>query len=74
MRFGFPGLDNVRSLDDFVLSYDRRNRTAHWVFEHLTPDSIAFNKNVDRSLCEFGKFIFLWPKEYSSDVCFKFCS
>jgi endonuclease G, mitochondrial len=68
MRFGFPGLDNVRSLDDFVLSYDRRNRTAHWVFEHLTPDSIAFNKNVDRSLCEFGKLIFLWPKEHNNDV------
>ena len=65
MRFGFPGLDNVRSLDDFVLSYDRRNRTAHWVFEHLTPDSIAFNKNVDRSLCEFGKLIYLWSKEHN---------
>ena len=36
MRFGFPGLDNIRSHSDFVLSYDRRNRVPHWVFEHLT--------------------------------------
>ena len=36
MRFGFPGLDNIRSHSDYVLSYDRRNRVPHWVFEHLT--------------------------------------
>jgi len=53
MRFGFPGLDNVRTLDDFVLSYDKRNRTAHWVFEHLTADSVAYNDKVDRSKCDF---------------------
>lgn len=53
MRFGFPGLDNVRTLDDYVLSYDKRNRTAHWVFEHLTADSVAYNEKVDRSKCEF---------------------
>ena len=51
MRFGFPGLDTVRSFDDFVLSYDRRNRVAHWVFEHLTKDKLQ--QNVDRSNCEF---------------------
>ncbi len=55
MRFGFPGLDNVRPLDDYVISYDRRNRTAHWVFEHLTSDGVAYNKNVDRSKCDFGE-------------------
>ncbi|XP_018575622.1 endonuclease G, mitochondrial [Anoplophora glabripennis] len=53
MKYGFPGLDNVRSFDDFVLSYDRRNRVAHWVFEHLTVDNVKKNDAVDRSKCEF---------------------
>ncbi|XP_061724186.1 endonuclease G, mitochondrial [Cydia pomonella] len=53
MKFGFPGLDNVRSFDDYVLSYDRRNRVAHWVFEHLTSAHVAKNATVDRSKCEF---------------------
>ena len=30
MRFGFPGLDNVRTFDDYVLSYDRRHRTGNY--------------------------------------------
>lgn len=53
MKFGFPGLDNVRSFDDYVLSYDRRNRVAHWVFEHLTPQSVKHNESVDRAKCDF---------------------
>lgn len=53
MKYGFPGLDNVRSFDDFVLSYDRRNRVAHWVFEHITSDRIKYKEGVDRSKCEF---------------------
>lgn len=46
-------MDNIRSYKDFVLSYDQRNRIAHWVFEHLTNSSIAKNKNIDRSKCDF---------------------
>ncbi|KAL6258872.1 hypothetical protein P5V15_010817 [Pogonomyrmex californicus] len=53
MKFGFPGLDHVRSYEDFVLSYDRRNRVAHWVFEHLTKERLQCNTEVDRSKCEF---------------------
>ncbi|GJQ77067.1 hypothetical protein Trydic_g23638 [Trypoxylus dichotomus] len=53
MKYGFPSLDNVRSFDDYVLSYDRRNRVAHWVFEHLTKESVKYNESVDRSLCNF---------------------
>ncbi|CAK9810875.1 Endonuclease G, mitochondrial [Anthophora quadrimaculata] len=53
MKYGFPGLDHVRSYEDFVLSYDRRNRVAHWVFEHLNKDRIQYNKEVTRSKCEF---------------------
>jgi len=53
MRFGFPGLDHVRSHSDFVLSYDRRNKVPHWVFEHLTKESVEKAENVERSKCEF---------------------
>lgn len=53
MKYGFPGLDNVRSFDDYVLSYDRRNKVAHWVFEHLTKETVKQNDEVDRSKCEF---------------------
>lgn len=53
MRHGFPGLDNVRSFDDYVLSYDRRNRVAHWVFEHLHKDNVKPNDSVDRLKCQF---------------------
>lgn len=53
MQHGFPSLDNIRSLDDFVLSYDKRNRVANWVFEHLTPERVRPNEAVDRSKCDF---------------------
>ncbi|XP_037297884.1 endonuclease G, mitochondrial-like [Manduca sexta] len=53
MKYGFPGLDHVRSYDDYVLSYDRRTRVPHWVFEHLTKEHIKKNDQVDRSKCDF---------------------
>ena len=53
MRFGYPGFDNLRTFEDFIVSYDRRNRTPHWVMEHLTPERMAFNPEVDRSKCIF---------------------
>lgn len=52
MKYGFPGMDNIRSYSDYVLSYDRRNRVAHWTFEHLTPSSVEANGSVDRSKSE----------------------
>ncbi|XP_063984307.1 endonuclease G, mitochondrial [Diachasmimorpha longicaudata] len=53
MKHGFPGFDTIRSFDDYVLSYDRRNKIANWVFEHLTRDNLYSEKKVDRSKCEF---------------------
>uniref|UniRef100_A0A2P2IDK2 Endonuclease n=1 Tax=Hirondellea gigas TaxID=1518452 RepID=A0A2P2IDK2_9CRUS len=53
MRYGFPSLTNVRSLDDFVISYDTRTRIPHWVFEHLTAQNVAKNDTVDRSKSDF---------------------
>ena len=31
MKFGFPTLDQLKWRNDYVLSYDRRNKTANWV-------------------------------------------
>lgn len=53
MRFGFPSLDNIRSFDDYILSYDRKTRTANWVFEHLTASHVQHNDAVDRSKSDF---------------------
>lgn len=53
MKYGFPGMDNIRSYDNYVLSYDRRNRVAHWTFEHLTKENIKSSDAVDRSKCDF---------------------
>ena len=61
MRFGFPGYDTIRSFDDYVLSYDRRTRIPHWVFEHLTKECVIYNESVDRSKCEFTEDKSLHP-------------
>ncbi|XP_046547898.1 endonuclease G, mitochondrial-like [Haliotis rubra] len=53
MRFGFPGFDQVRTFDNYVMSYDRRNKNAHWVFEHLTPQNLAYDESVNRRNSEF---------------------
>ncbi|XP_017097675.2 endonuclease G, mitochondrial [Drosophila bipectinata] len=44
MKYGFPGLDDLRLYSDFVLSYDRRNRVAHWVCEHLEIDQLRTDR------------------------------
>lgn len=49
MRHGFPSLDTIRTFDNYVLSYDRRNRTANWVFEHLSPELLSGNKSTPPS-------------------------
>lgn len=41
MKYGFPGLDDIHVYRNFVLSYDRRHRIAHWVCEHLVNDSLC---------------------------------
>lgn len=61
MQYGFPSLDNIRSFDDYVLSYDRRNKVANWVFEHLTPDGVKHNEAVDRSKCDFKEDLSIHP-------------
>ena len=40
---------------DYIVSYDRRNRVPHWVFEHLTKESVARNEAVDRAKSSFSE-------------------
>jgi len=71
MKFGFPGMDNIRSFEDFVLSYDRRNRVPHWVFEHLTRQSCKASDGVDRSKCEFFEDVSVHPFFRSTNSDYK---
>jgi len=72
MRFGFPGLDNIRSCRDYVISYDKRNRTAHWVFEHLTKASVAKNDEVDRTKSTFVEDEAVHPFFRSQNTDYKY--
>ncbi|EDV40025.2 uncharacterized protein Dana_GF24166 [Drosophila ananassae] len=40
MKYGFPGMDDIHIYKNFVVSYDRRNRIAHWVCECLGVDCL----------------------------------
>ncbi|KAK0172674.1 hypothetical protein PV328_005964 [Microctonus aethiopoides] len=71
MKYGFPGLDSVRIFDDFVLSYDRRNRVAHWVFEHLTKENLHKSEDVDRSKSVFKSDESIHPFFRSSNSDYK---
>ncbi|EDV99332.1 endonuclease G, mitochondrial [Drosophila grimshawi] len=53
MKYGFPGLDDVRFYSDFVLSYDRRNRVAHWVCEHLQKSNVQGLRGVGRGRANY---------------------
>lgn len=54
MRFGYPGFENIKAKDDYVLSYNRRLRIANWVCEHLTASTgTVYNEDVDRRRCDF---------------------
>jgi len=72
MRFGFPGLDHIRSHSDYILSYDRRNRVAHWVFEHLTAESTRRAENVDRQKSAFEEDKSLHPYFRSTNSDYKY--
>lgn len=70
-RFGFPSSANIRSLDNYIMSYDTKTRTAHWVFEHLTRDSLQPNKLVDRNKCEFTEDNAIHPFFRSHNLDYK---
>ncbi|OQV24840.1 Endonuclease G, mitochondrial [Hypsibius exemplaris] len=53
MAYGFPTTDYVRSRSDYVLAYDRKNRNALWVAEHLTAERLLDRTKVSRKLSAF---------------------
>jgi endonuclease G len=59
MQHGYPSLDNLRVFDNYVLSYDRRNRVANWVYEHITSTHIKPAQDVDRGKSEFKEDAFI---------------
>ncbi|GAB6031489.1 hypothetical protein CHUAL_009257 [Chamberlinius hualienensis] len=69
-RFGYPGFDQIRVFEDFVLSYDRRARTAHWVLEHLTKEDLE-KKTIDRSQCNFQEDNKIHPFFRSTNTDYK---
>lgn len=52
MKYGYPGFENVKRREGHVLSYDRRHRTANWVVERLTRESLK-ERNADRGDHQF---------------------
>ena len=53
MKFGYPNFDNVLFYEDYVVAYDRRNRTAHWVFEHIKGENCLVTEGVNRENSTF---------------------
>lgn len=53
LKYGLPSKDNIRLFNDFILSYDRRLRSAAWVMEHLTPDKLIDKGLTDRDESKF---------------------
>lgn len=51
MKYGFPSLSNIKSRESYVTSYDPRCRTAAWVIEQLSPETLTGTS--DRKLCDF---------------------
>lgn len=71
MKFGFPTMDQLKWRSDYVLSYDRRNKTANWVFEHLTEDSCRRRDGVERKKCNFVSDPSVHPFFQSGDADYK---
>ena len=56
---------------DYIVSYDARNKTAHWVFEHLTKESVKRNDEVDRTKSTFGEDSSIHPYFRSTNADYK---
>lgn len=48
MKFGFPRSTTIISMENFVLQYNFKNKTADWVYEHITEDSVSPNSGITR--------------------------
>ena len=71
MKHGYPSLDNLRVFENYVLSYDRRNRVANWVFEHLTHEIMRSTEDTDRGKSEFKEDLSIHPYFRSTNQDYK---
>lgn len=71
MKHGYPSLDNLRVFENYVLSYDRRNRVANWVFEHLTYEKLKLAEDTDRGKSEFKEDVTIHPFFRSTNQDYK---
>ena len=71
MRFGFPNFDNVRFYENYVIAYDRRNRTAHWVFEHIKGEHCEKRDGVSRQKSTFKEDESVHPYFRSTNIDYK---
>jgi endonuclease G len=54
LQFGDPGTArDFLEREEYVVSYDRRNRVASWVGEHLTAASLVTGEGVNRDHSKF---------------------
>lgn len=52
-KLKFVGYDNLRTYSDFIVSFNRQTRNAHWVMEHLTSACLEYDSAIDRSKSKF---------------------
>ncbi|ORZ18903.1 hypothetical protein BCR42DRAFT_323982 [Absidia repens] len=54
LQFGDPGTArDFLERDEYIISYDRRDRVASWVGEHLTKESLVTGEGVNRNGSKF---------------------
>nr|P81204.1 RecName: Full=Nuclease; AltName: Full=Sr-nuclease; Flags: Precursor [Syncephalastrum racemosum]AAC69516.1 nuclease [Syncephalastrum racemosum] len=54
LKLGNPGpVSDLLERSGYILSYNRRDRLAHWVGEHLTSASLQAGQGVDRDKSNF---------------------
>ncbi|CCH43177.1 Mitochondrial nuclease [Wickerhamomyces ciferrii] len=53
-KYGFPGpIHDLQNRQEYISCYDRQKRNPYWVLEHITPESIKSNGQVDRKKSVF---------------------
>ena len=65
MKFGFPTLDQLKWRNDYVLSYDRRNKTANWVGCQL--ECMVCCNQIDLPMGRNNSMVFIQVFEHLTD-------
>ncbi len=56
-----------------MISYDAKNKVPHWVFEHLTRESVRRNEKVDRTKSDFKEDSSIHAYFRATNSDFKVC-